>query len=98
MRSVPAATNTLRSSVDPSILRRRLSARPPLVPPWTGLPGGQGRHAVTGTRLARYGQPGDGIYSDSGTIKEARVTETSGPLAGVRVIELAGIGPGPFCG
>ena len=26
------------------------------------------------------------------------MTETSGPLAGVRVIELAGIGPGPFCG
>jgi alpha-methylacyl-CoA racemase len=26
------------------------------------------------------------------------VTETSGPLAGVRVIELSGIGPGPFCG
>jgi alpha-methylacyl-CoA racemase len=26
------------------------------------------------------------------------VAETSGPLAGVRVIELAGIGPGPFCG
>jgi alpha-methylacyl-CoA racemase len=26
------------------------------------------------------------------------VTETSGPLAGVKVIELAGIGPGPFCG
>jgi alpha-methylacyl-CoA racemase len=26
------------------------------------------------------------------------VTETSGPLAGVRVVELAGIGPGPFCG
>jgi alpha-methylacyl-CoA racemase len=26
------------------------------------------------------------------------VTETTGPLAGVRVIELAGIGPGPFCG
>jgi alpha-methylacyl-CoA racemase len=22
----------------------------------------------------------------------------SGPLAGVRVVELAGIGPGPFCG
>jgi alpha-methylacyl-CoA racemase len=26
------------------------------------------------------------------------VAEISGPLAGVRVIELAGIGPGPFCG
>ena len=26
------------------------------------------------------------------------MTETSGPLAGVRVVELAGIGPGPFCG
>ncbi|MGH3244966.1 MAG: CaiB/BaiF CoA transferase family protein, partial [Trebonia sp.] len=26
------------------------------------------------------------------------MTETSGPLAGVRVIELSGIGPGPFCG
>jgi len=26
------------------------------------------------------------------------VAETSGPLAGVRVVELAGIGPGPFCG
>lgn len=26
------------------------------------------------------------------------MAETSGPLAGVRVIELAGIGPGPFCG
>jgi alpha-methylacyl-CoA racemase len=26
------------------------------------------------------------------------VTETTGPLAGVRVVELAGIGPGPFCG
>ena len=26
------------------------------------------------------------------------MTQTSGPLAGVRVIELAGIGPGPFCG
>ena len=27
------------------------------------------------------------------------MTDTSGgPLAGVRVIELAGIGPGPFCG
>jgi alpha-methylacyl-CoA racemase len=26
------------------------------------------------------------------------VTETSGPLTGVKVIELAGIGPGPFCG
>jgi alpha-methylacyl-CoA racemase len=26
------------------------------------------------------------------------VAETSGPLAGVRVIELAGLGPGPFCG
>jgi alpha-methylacyl-CoA racemase len=26
------------------------------------------------------------------------VAETAGPLAGVRVIELAGIGPGPFCG
>jgi alpha-methylacyl-CoA racemase len=26
------------------------------------------------------------------------VTETSGPLAGVRVVELSGIGPGPFCG
>jgi alpha-methylacyl-CoA racemase len=26
------------------------------------------------------------------------VTETSGPLAGVRVVELAGIGPGPLCG
>jgi alpha-methylacyl-CoA racemase len=34
----------------------------------------------------------------SGTIEEVRVAETSGPLAGVRVIELAGIGPGPFCG
>jgi alpha-methylacyl-CoA racemase len=26
------------------------------------------------------------------------VAETTGPLAGVRVVELAGIGPGPFCG
>ena len=26
------------------------------------------------------------------------MTETTGPLAGVRVVELAGIGPGPFCG
>jgi alpha-methylacyl-CoA racemase len=26
------------------------------------------------------------------------VAEMSGPLAGVRVVELAGIGPGPFCG
>ncbi|HEY0932353.1 MAG TPA: CaiB/BaiF CoA-transferase family protein [Trebonia sp.] len=26
------------------------------------------------------------------------MTQGSGPLAGVRVIELAGIGPGPFCG
>ncbi len=26
------------------------------------------------------------------------MAETSGPLAGVRVVELAGIGPGPFCG
>ena len=26
------------------------------------------------------------------------MTETAGPLAGVRVVELAGIGPGPFCG
>lgn len=26
------------------------------------------------------------------------MAETSGPLAGVRVTELAGIGPGPFCG
>jgi alpha-methylacyl-CoA racemase len=30
--------------------------------------------------------------------EEVWVTETSGPLAGVRVVELAGIGPGPFCG
>jgi alpha-methylacyl-CoA racemase len=30
--------------------------------------------------------------------EEVSVAETSGPLAGVRVIELAGIGPGPFCG
>jgi alpha-methylacyl-CoA racemase len=26
------------------------------------------------------------------------VAETAGPLAGVRVVELAGLGPGPFCG
>jgi alpha-methylacyl-CoA racemase len=26
------------------------------------------------------------------------VTKTTGPLTGVRVVELAGIGPGPFCG
>src|SRR6201996_3603717 len=26
------------------------------------------------------------------------VSESTGPLAGVRVVELAGIGPGPFCG
>ena len=26
------------------------------------------------------------------------MAETTGPLAGVRVIELAGIGPGPLCG
>ena len=26
------------------------------------------------------------------------MTERTGPLAGVRVVELAGIGPGPFCG
>ena len=26
------------------------------------------------------------------------MTEATGPLAGVRVVELAGIGPGPFCG
>ncbi len=26
------------------------------------------------------------------------MAETTGPLAGVRVVELAGIGPGPFCG
>jgi len=26
------------------------------------------------------------------------VSQASGPLAGVRVVELAGIGPGPFCG
>jgi alpha-methylacyl-CoA racemase len=31
-------------------------------------------------------------------MEEASVIETTGPLAGVRVIELAGIGPGPFCG
>src|SRR5580693_6699475 len=30
--------------------------------------------------------------------REVAVTKTPGPLAGVRVIELAGIGPGPFCG
>jgi alpha-methylacyl-CoA racemase len=30
--------------------------------------------------------------------EEVSVAETSGPLAGVRVVELAGIGPGPFCG
>jgi alpha-methylacyl-CoA racemase len=30
--------------------------------------------------------------------QEVAVTKTPGPLAGVRVIELAGIGPGPFCG
>src|SRR5580693_974757 len=30
--------------------------------------------------------------------REVAVTETTGPLAGVRVVELAGIGPGPFCG
>ena len=26
------------------------------------------------------------------------MAQTSGPLAGVRIVELAGIGPGPFCG
>src|SRR6202012_4675826 len=30
--------------------------------------------------------------------QEVAVTKTPGPLAGVRVVELAGIGPGPFCG
>jgi alpha-methylacyl-CoA racemase len=31
-------------------------------------------------------------------IEEVAVAEITGPLAGVRVVELAGIGPGPFCG
>jgi alpha-methylacyl-CoA racemase len=31
-------------------------------------------------------------------MEEAEVTGTAGPLAGVRVVELAGIGPGPLCG
>ena len=26
------------------------------------------------------------------------MTDAAGPLTGVRVVELAGIGPGPFCG
>jgi alpha-methylacyl-CoA racemase len=30
--------------------------------------------------------------------EEDAVAEVTGPLAGVRVVELAGIGPGPFCG
>jgi alpha-methylacyl-CoA racemase len=30
--------------------------------------------------------------------QEVAVTNMPGPLAGVRVVELAGIGPGPFCG
>src|ERR1700759_1579889 len=30
--------------------------------------------------------------------QEVEVTKMPGPLTGVRVVELAGIGPGPFCG
>src|SRR6185437_15206654 len=30
--------------------------------------------------------------------KAMTAAETTGPLSGLRVIELAGIGPGPFCG
>jgi alpha-methylacyl-CoA racemase len=32
------------------------------------------------------------------SIEEVAVAEATGPLAGVRVVELAGIGPGPLCG
>src|SRR4051812_25104949 len=46
------------------------------------------RHIV---RCARAGQ--------ASAIKNNRkIGETMGPLAGVRIIEMAGIGPGPFCG
>jgi alpha-methylacyl-CoA racemase len=27
-----------------------------------------------------------------------KARQNAGPLAGVRIVELAGIGPGPFCG
>jgi crotonobetainyl-CoA:carnitine CoA-transferase CaiB-like acyl-CoA transferase len=34
---------------------------------------------------------------DTENLTEGRVISESGPLTGVRVIELAGMGPGPFC-
>ena len=59
--------------------------------------GGEDRRDRDGTLARRVAVCGSGTCG-KGTSEEGAVAEPSGPLAGVRVVELAGIGPGPFCG
>lgn len=51
-------------------------------------------------RYALLGGPATGVLvldnRDSGTVTLAAMPDPTGPLRGVRVVELAGLGPGPF--
>src|SRR6516164_8937178 len=43
-------------------------------------------------------RPGDKSHARHEQDRKAKKALMSGPLSGVKVVELAGIGPGPFCG
>ena len=51
---------------------------------------------MTGSAISEPG-PGPGGRPAGGPLAGVRAGLRSGPLAGIRVLELAGLGPGPFC-